>query len=125
MTAMAYVVYSPTNTRAPTHKNIGPSDHRPVVMALDLVVDRMVTRGFRVSPSLPPPSMGGADATRFTITLACPMLHLRPNAQGFSFLREPEEVVVSFPLWAEDPWAAERKASTLEQVRRVRVWLVG
>jgi hypothetical protein len=86
-----------------------------VVSALDLVVDRTVTRGFRVAHSVPP-SLRGADAARFTITLSRPMLHLRPNAQGFSFLREPEEVVVSFPLPAEDPWAAERKASTLEQV---------
>lgn len=85
-------------------------------MAMDLVVDRMVTHGFRVNPSLPPSLQRGADAARFTITLLRPMLHLRPNAQGFSFLREPEEVVVSFPLWAEDPWAAERKACTLEQV---------
>jgi len=87
-----------------------------VVGALDLVVDKRVTHGFHVGYTPPPSSMGGADAARFTITLSNPLLNLCPSAKGFSFLREPEEVVVSFPLGNEDPWAAERTASTLEQV---------
>jgi hypothetical protein len=114
------------------------SDHRPVCAHLNLLVDADC-RGFRTpapSRGVSSPKAEGSvrflgsgppaketvvekeDLALFTIVLAHPHVTLKGGSKFMTSLSATttHEATILFPLVSEDPLAAERKASSLEEV---------